>query len=396
MEYIKRSIEEIVLKSDRTFKCVLVTGARQTGKSTMIKKLFPEKKYVSLDDPFMEEQAREQPEMFMMLNRPPVIFDEIQRSPGLFRYVKIRCDQSDEKGLFCLSGSQALELMEGVSESLSGRVSIVELAGLSMREIKRDSFSRPFVPTVEYIRERSETAAAFDNIWEIIHRGSYPELQNKDVDWAAFFSSYIKTYIERDVRKLSAVQNLDDFRKFMVAVAARTGQMLNYANIADEIGRDQGTVKRWISILETSGIIYLLEPFSSSVLKRAVKTPKIYFRDTGLAAYLTRWLTPETMANGAMSGAFFETFVISEILKSYGNNGIDYRYCVSYYRGKDRRKIKDNGREKSVESEIDLIIEENGTLYPVEIKKSSSVSADLTAAFTVLDKIPDKRGGQAL
>ena len=329
----------------------------------------------------------------MMLNRPPVIFDEIQRSPGLFRYVKIRCDQSDEKGLFCLSGSQALELMEGVSESLSGRVSIVELAGLSMREIKRDSFSRPFVPTVEYIRERSETAAAFDNIWEIIHRGSYPELQNKDVDWAAFFSSYIKTYIERDVRKLSAVQNLDDFRKFMVAVAARTGQMLNYANIADEIGRDQGTVKRWISILETSGIIYLLEPFSSSVLKRAVKTPKIYFRDTGLAAYLTRWLTPETMANGAMSGAFFETFVISEILKSYGNNGIDYRYCVSYYRGKDRRKIKDNGREKSVESEIDLIIEENGTLYPVEIKKSSSVSADLTAAFTVLDKIPDKKRG---
>lgn len=393
MEYIKRSIEEIVLKSDRTFKCVLVTGARQTGKSTMIKKLFPEKKYVSLDDPFMEEQAREQPEMFMMLNRPPVIFDEIQRSPGLFRYVKIRCDQSDEKGLFCLSGSQALELMEGVSESLSGRVSIVELAGLSMREIKRDSFSKPFVPTVEYIRERSETAAAFDNIWEIIHRGSYPELQNKDVDWAAFFSSYIKTYIERDVRKLSAVQNLDDFRKFMVAVAARTGQMLNYANIADEIGRDQGTVKRWISILETSGIIYLLEPFSSSVLKRAVKTPKIYFRDTGLAAYLTRWLTPETMANGAMSGAFFETFVISEILKSYGNNGIDYRYCVSYYRGKDRRKIKDNGREKSVESEIDLIIEENGTLYPVEIKKSSSVSADLTAAFTVLDKIPDKKRG---
>ena len=155
----------------------------------------------------------------------------------------------------------------------------------------------------------------------------------------------------------------------MVAVAARTGQMLNYANIADEIGRDQGTVKRWISILETSGIIYLLEPFSSSVLKRAVKTPKIYFRDTGLAAYLTRWLTPETMANGAMSGAFFETFVISEILKSYGNNGIDYRYCVSYYRGKDRRKIKDNGREKSVESEIDLIIEENGTLYPVESRR---------------------------
>ncbi len=382
-----------MLRSDRTFKCVLVTGARQTGKSTMLKKLFPDKKYVSLDDPFIEEQAREQPNMFMMLNQPPVIFDEIQRSLELFRYIKVKCDESDLKSLFCLSGSQALELMEGVSESLSGRVSVVELSGLSMREIQGSSFRDPFVPTMEYIEKRSRTAESIDNIWEIIHRGSYPELQDKDVDWSAFFSSYIKTYIERDVRKLSAVHNLDDFRKFMVAVAARTGQMLNYTNIADEIGKDQGTVRRWVSILEASGIIYLLEPFTSSVLKRAIKSPKIYFRDTGLAAYLTRWLTPETLASGAMSGAFFETFVISEILKSYANNGIDYRYCVSYYRGKDKKKIKSGGEEIAVESEIDLIIEENGVLYPIEIKKGTFVSADQTAAFTVLDKVPDKKRG---
>lgn len=393
MKYIERSIEDIVLRSDRTFKCVLVTGARQTGKSTMLKKLFPDRKYVSLDDPFIEEQAREQPNMFMMLNQPPVIFDEIQRSPELFRYIKVKCDESDSKGLFCLSGSQALELMEGISESLSGRVSVVELSGLSMREIQGSSFHEPFVPTMEYIEKRSGTAEPIDNIWEIIHRGSYPELQDKDVDWGAFFSSYIKTYIERDVRKLSAVHNLDDFRKFMVAVAARTGQMLNYTNIADEIGKDQGTVRRWVSILEASGIIYLLEPFTSSVLKRAIKSPKIYFRDTGLAAYLTRWLTSETLASGAMSGAFFETFVISEILKSYANNGIDYRYCVSYYRGKDKKKIKSGGEEIAVESEIDLIIEENGVLYPIEIKKGTSVSADQTAAFTVLDKVPDKKRG---
>lgn len=393
MKYIERSIEDIVLRSDRTFKCVLVTGARQTGKSTMLKKLFPDRKYVSLDDPFIEEQAREQPNMFMMLNQPPVIFDEIQRSPELFRYIKVKCDESDSKGLFCLSGSQALELMEGISESLSGRVSVVELSGLSMREIQGSSFHEPFVPTMEYIEKRSGTAEPIDNIWEIIHRGSYPELQDKDVDWGAFFSSYIKTYIERDVRKLSAVHNLDDFRKFMVAVAARTGQMLNYTNIADEIGKDQGTVRRWVSILEASGIIYLLEPFTSSVLKRAIKSPKIYFRDTGLAAYLTRWLTPETLASGAMSGAFFETFVISEILKSYASNGIDYRYCVSYYRGKDKKKIKSGGEEIAVESEIDLIIEENGVLYPIEIKKGTSVSADQTAAFTVLDKVPDKKRG---
>lgn len=385
MEYIRRSIEDIVLKSEKTFKSILVTGARQTGKSTVLQKLFPEKKYVPVDDPFIEEQAVEQPEMFMMLNPPPVIYDEVQRAPNLFRYIKIKCDESDEHGLFCLSGSQPLELMEGVSESLSGRIGIIELSGLSMREIKGDSFNRSFVPTMEYVQERSKSVKPFDNIWEVIHRGGYPELQNPEVDWSVFYSSYIKTYLERDVRSLSAVQNLDDFRKFMIAVAARTGQMINYANIADEVGKDQSTIKRWLSVLEASGIIYLLEPFSSSVLKRAIKTPKVYFRDTGLAAYLTRWLTPETLANGAMSGAFFETFVISEILKSYSNRGIDYRYCVSYYRGRDKKKTSEN--------EIDLIIEENGTLYPVEIKRSSKVTADQTSVFSVLDGIPDKKRG---
>lgn len=385
MEYIRRSIEDIVLKSEKTFKSILVTGARQTGKSTVLQKLFPEKKYVPVDDPFIEEQAVEQPEMFMMLNPPPVIYDEVQRAPNLFRYIKIKCDESDERGLFCLSGSQPLELMEGVSESLSGRIGIIELSGLSMREIKGDSFNCSFIPTMEYVQERSKSVKPFDNIWEVIHRGGYPELQNPEVDWSVFYSSYIKTYLERDVRSLSAVQNLDDFRKFMIAVAARTGQMINYANIADEVGKDQSTIKRWLSVLEASGIIYLLEPFSSSVLKRAIKTPKVYFRDTGLAAYLTRWLTPETLANGAMSGAFFETFVISEILKSYSNRGIDYRYCVSYYRGRDKKKTSEN--------EIDLIIEENGTLYPVEIKRSSKVIADQTSAFSVLDGIPDKKRG---
>ena len=385
MEYIRRSIEDIVLKSEKTFKSILVTGARQTGKSTVLQKLFPEKKYVPVDDPFIEEQAVEQPEMFMMLNPPPVIYDEVQRAPNLFRYIKIKCDESDERGLFCLSGSQPLELMEGVSESLSGRIGIIELSGLSMREIKGDSFNRSFVPTMEYVQERSKSVKPFDNVWEVIHRGGYPELQNPEVDWSVFYSSYIKTYLERDVRSLSAVQNLDDFRKFMIAVAARTGQMINYANIADEVGKDQSTIKRWLSVLEASGIIYLLEPFSSSVLKRAIKTPKVYFRDTGLATYLTRWLTPETLANGAMSGAFFETFVISEILKSYSNRGIDYRYCVSYYRGRDKKKTSEN--------EIDLIIEENGTLYPVEIKRSSKVTADQTSAFSVLDGIPDKKRG---
>ena len=393
MEYIKRAIEEIALQTDKTFKCLLITGARQTGKTEMIRKLFPDKRYVLLDDPFIEEQANENPNMFMMLNQPPVTFDEVQRTPGLFRYIKIACDSSDQRGLFCLSGSQPLELMERASESLSGRVGIIELLPLSQREIDRDSFSQSFLPTMDYIQARNKTAKAPKNLWERIQRGGYPELQDPEVDWGLFFASYVKTYLERDVRKLSAVQDLNDFRRFMVAVAARTGQMLNYSNIADEIGKDQTTVKAWMSILEASGIIYLLEPYTPSVLKRAIKTPKVYFRDTGLAAYLTRWLTPETLANGAMSGAFFETFVISEILKSYSNRGIDYRYCVSYYRGRDKKKVKENGEIVEAESEIDLIIEQDGILYPIEIKQSAKVTSDETSAFLVLDKVNEKKRG---
>lgn len=393
MKYIQRSIEEVVKKTEKTFKCILVTGARQTGKSTMLTKLFPDKKYVSFDDPFIEEQARENPNTFLMLNQPPVIYDEVQRVTDLFRYIKIKCDEENERGLFCLSGSQPFELMKNVSESLSGRVGIIELCGLSLREITGDTYNKPFLPTMEYINERSKSAKPQKNIWQIIHRGGYPELQDPDVDWSTFYASYVKTYLERDVRNLSAVQNLDIFRKFMVAVAARTGQMVNYSSIADEIGKDQKTVKNWISILEASGIIYLLEPYTSSVLKRAIKTPKLYFRDTGLAAYLTRWLTPETLAVGAMSGAFFETFVISEILKSYSNSGIDYRYCVSYYRGKDKKKVLKDGTETDAESEIDIIIEENGILYPIEIKQGVKVTVDESSAFTVLDKIENKKRG---
>ena len=393
MEYIKRAIENKLEEASKTFKAVLLTGARQAGKSTVLKKLFPGYRYVSLDDPFLEEQATLNGKMFLSLNRPPVTIDEVQRAPKLFRYIKSACDESDRRGLFLLSGSQQSVLMRSASESLSGRVCVVELPSLSLREIMGDSFLKAFVPTLEYVKERSATAKEPENIWEIIHRGSYPELQNPEMSWADFYASYVRTYIERDVRELSAVQDLNAFRRFMVAAAARTGEMLNYSNVADEIGKDLKTVKNWISILETSGIIYLLEPYKSSVLNRAVKTPKLYFRDTGLASYLTRWLTGEALACGAMSGHMFETFVISEILKSYSNAGIDYRYCVSYYRGKDKKKQLKNGAEVFVESEIDLIIEENGVLYPIEIKQSSSVTSDETSAFTVLDRISEKRRG---
>ena len=394
MVYIERSITPYVQKAEKNFKAVLITGARQAGKSTLLKKLFPSRKYITFDDPFIEEQAIQNAGMFMTLNQPPVTFDEVQRIPDLFRYIKIECDKRDEYGLYCLSGSQPFRLMQNVSESLSGRISIIELAGLSLREIQGDTFDQPFLPSMDYVMERQKTASQPENIWQIIHRGSFPELyQNPELDWQQFYASYIKTYLERDVRELSAVQNLDVFRRFMVAVAARTGQMVNYANIADEVGRDAATIRNWFSILEASGIIYLLEPYTPSVLKRAIKTPKVYFRDTGLASYLTRWLTPETLAYGAMAGNMFETFVISEILKSYSNQGIDYRYCVSYYRGKDKKRIRRDGKEIEVEGEIDFIIEENGVLYPIEIKKNTSETAYAASAFQVLDKVEDKKRG---
>lgn len=393
MEYIKRAIEDVAEHSRQTFKCVLITGARQVGKSTLVKNLFPELRRVSFDDQFLEEQAQTNPAMFLVMNPPPAFYDEVQRVPNLFRQIKIACDDSDDRGLFVLSGSQAFDLMKRVTESLSGRVSILELPTLSLREITHDAFCDPFLPTLDYLQRRQQTAQAPENIWQLIHRGGYPELQNPAVSWEEYFASYVRTYLERDVRGLSAVQDLMTFRRFMIAVAARTGQMLNYSNIADEIGKDADTVKAWTSILAASNIIYIMEPYANSVLKKAIKTPKVYFCDTGLAAYLTRWLTPETLANGAMSGAFYETYIISEILKSYSNRGLDYRYYVSYYRGKDKQRRDSDGSLVSREAEIDLIIERDGILYPIEIKQAASVSADKTAAFTILDQLPDRKRG---
>lgn len=393
MNYIQRSIETRLLQAMKAYKAVLVTGPRQAGKSTLLKQLFPARKYVSLDDPFLEEQANQNGSTFMMLNQPPITIDEAQRAPMLFRYIKMRCDESEEKGLFCLSGSQQFRLMKNVSETLAGRVSILELPGLSLRELQGDPFALPFLPTMEYLLERQKTVKTPKNLWQIIHRGSYPALQDPDLEWAAFYADYVRTYIERDVRELSAVHDLDAFRRFMVAAAARTGSVLNCSNIASEVGKDLATIKNWLSILEASGIVYLLEPYASTALKRAIRAPKLYFRDTGLVCYLTRWLTDETLAYGAMNGPIFETFVISEILKSFSNAGLDYRYFASYYRGKDKIQRQKDGESMEIDGEIDLILEENGVLYPIEIKTASRASADMSAAFQVLNKIPEKQRG---
>lgn len=387
MAYIKRAISAMLKSRVKTSKCTLILGARQVGKSTLIKKEFPKYNRANFDDRLTRLQAKEEPKLFFLNNPCPLFIDEVQKEGTVLEEIKQIVDESDARGQFILSGSQKLELMKGVSESLAGRVSLCELSGLSLREIYKVNFNRHFIPTDEYIKERESKLKKYDNIWNIIHKGSYPELYDIERDWQEFYSSYVSTYLERDINELISADSLT-FTKFLTAVAARTGEMLNYSNIAGEIDVSEPTVKNWISILERTGIVYVLQPYSASTLSRAIKTPKIYFRDTGLACYLTRWLTADALKNSAVAGNMFETFVVSEILKSYSNEGKDYRFNIFYYRGKDK--------SAAVENEIDLIIEENGILYPVEIKMSGNPKANMGAANPILDKIPDKKRGNGI
>lgn len=395
MYSIKRHIENVVERRSQNSKAILLTGPRQVGKSTLYKHLFSNVNQVTFDDDLLLAQAEEDMNLFLLNNPCPLMIDEVQKCPSIFNKLKIILDNTDKYGNFYLTGSQKLQLMEGVSESLAGRVSVVELEGLSLREIKGISFNRHFIPMEAYIREREKSLKEYrQGLWETIHRGSYPELYaNPEREWVDFYQSYVKTYLERDVNKLIKTKNHLTFVKFLTCVAARTGQVINYANISSEIGVSEITVKEWISILEKSGIIYILKPYTSSALNRAIRTPKLYFRDTGLCCYLTRWLTPDTLKNGAMAGAMFETFVINEILKSYSNEGLEYDFNVFYYNGKDKKKKKENGEEIEVDGEIDLILQEDGILYPIEIKMSATPKADMASEFDVLDGIPDKKRG---
>lgn len=387
MAYIQRAISEILKNRVKTSKCTLIIGARQVGKSTLVRHDFSKYNYANFDDRLTRMQAREEPKLFFLNNPCPLFIDEVQKESSIFEEIKQKVDDSNERGQFILSGSQKLELMKGVSESLAGRVSICELSGLSLREINQVNFNRHFVPTDDYIEDREKNLIPYKNIWNIIHKGSYPELYDIERDWQDFYSSYVSTYLERDINELISADSIT-FTKFLTAVAARTGEMLNYANIASQVGVSEPTVKNWISILERTGIVYLLQPYSASALNRAIKTPKIYFRDTGLACYLTRWLSADALKNSAVAGNMFETFIVSEILKSYSNEGKDYHFNIFYYRGKDRSHTGEN--------EIDLIIEENGILYPIEIKMSGNPKANMASTNQVLDKIPDKKRGMGI
>jgi predicted AAA+ superfamily ATPase len=380
--YIKRHIENAVLERAKMKGAVVVTGARQVGKTTLIENLKPDITKVTFDDLLSRRRALEEPSVFFDFNPPPIFIDEVQYAPVIFHYIKILLDKSQNKGDFFLTGSQSFELMQNVTESLAGRAGILELLGLSFREINGENWKKPFIPTLEYLKMRKVKKPPFNVscVWEIIHRGCMPELvANPDFKWQEFYSDYIKTYIERDVRKLTQVADEDSFLKFMTVCAAMTGQMLNLSSIAKDVGISEPTAKRWLSILKTSGIVYLLKPYGNNAIKRAVKTPKLHFLDIGLAAYLTRWLTPETLSNGAMNGCFYESFVFSEILKSYANAGLEA----------DLYFLRD-GHQK----EIDLLIYENNTLYPIEIKMTAEPSPGDLRHFSMLDTIKGTNIGE--
>ena len=398
MYSIKRNIEPVVRRRAKNSKAIILTGPRQVGKTTLFNHVFDDVNKLTFDDDILLAQAASDPRLFLLNNPRPLLIDEVQKCPSIFNQIKIVLDNTDERYNYFFTGSQKLQLMEGVSESLAGRVSVVEMDGLSLREIYGIDFNSHFVPTDEYISEREKHLSKYSgNIWEIIHKGSFPELfSNPEREWVDFYRSYISTYLERDVNQIIKAKNHLAFVTFMTAAAARTGQSLNYANIASEVGVSEVTIKEWMSILERSGLIYILKPYCPSVLGRATKTPKLYFRDTGLACYLTRWLTPENLKNGAMAGAMFETFVINEILKSYSCEGLDYDFSLYYYNGRDRKKQRNSGAFENVAGEIDLIIEENGVLYPIEIKLSASPKADMASEFDVLDNIPDKKRGTGI
>jgi len=381
--YYKRHAEDAIAKLSKMFGAVLVTGARQVGKTTLLQEIAADAGYVTLDDKIQLASAFEYSNTFFKDNPPPVFVDEVQYAPNLFPQIKIILDRDKKKGQFFLSGSQQFTMMKNVSESLAGRIGILNLLGLSMRERCEVAFKEPFMPTDEYFARRSKEQANIEyaDVWEMIHRGSFPELcANLDFDPQMFYAAYVSTYIERDVRDLAQVGDEVKFLQFMTVVASLTGQLLNVASLARDVGISQPTAQRWLSILVTSNLVFLLQPYHNNITKRTVKTPKLYFLDTGLAAYLTRWNTVPVLKNGAMAGAFFETFVISEIIKSYANKGI-LDVPLYFYRDRDG-------------NEIDLLIEEGGTLYPIEIKKHADPKKSDVEKFYIIDKILTVKRGQ--
>lgn len=393
MKYISRTIEEKLISMIDNYQVIMITGPRQVGKSTLLnyisRKLDKKINKVTLDDLILRQQAQEDPELFLRTHETPLIIDEFQRAPELLSYIKMIVDNENEKiifgekekmeTLYFLTGSQIFETMKEVSESLAGRVGILDLYGLTEREIEGKE-SNLFIPNIKDIKDRKKTEYKSTlDLYKKIYKGSYPELYTVEKDTEQYYSDYFRTYIEKDIRKLINIKDENKFIKFVSSLAARTGQEFIATSIASEIGIDDKTVSSWLSILKNTGIIYLLQPYMNNSVGRAIKREKIYFTDTGLACYLTGYVDYVTLEKSAYSGAIFETYVVDEIIKSFANSGKDIRKHLYYYR--------DNNQK-----EIDLLINYNNVIYPIEIKKSANPGKDAIKNFDVVDNFETQSG----
>ena len=381
--YIHRNLEDRVKYMADHFPVVLLCGARQVGKTTLLKKIADENKeiqYVTLDYPRIRQLAKEDPELFLQQYSAPLIIDEIQYAPELLPYIKIRVDENGQNGRYYLTGSQMFHMMSNVSESLAGRVGILSMYSLSRAEIEGRE-SKPFNPSdIGNISSQDSITDVFD----MILKGGMPRLiTDPKLSSDDFYGSYVQTYIERDIRDIINIKDENKFLKFISCAAARTSQEVNLADLAKDVGIDGKTADSWLSILVSSGIAVMLSPYSGNTIKRIIKRPKLYFMDTGLACYLSMWNNARALELSAMAGAMFENYVISEIIKGYANNGIDIRSRLVYYRD-------NNGRE------IDLMILENGKVYPIEIKKSADPGKSAIKNFSVLSSIREETGEGAV
>lgn len=382
MAYITRELERKFLKMNGFFKAILVTGARQVGKTTMLKHLAEgtNRTYVSLDNAMARDLAKSDPILFFQTYKPPILIDEVQKAPELFEQIKIICDETDEKGLIWLTGSQQYGMMKKVSETLAGRIGILELYSLSQREKNGLVFDEELdfsLATLQARQQRvpkNDITKVFEHIWE----GGMPQVWGVDEELRGeYFNSYVDTYLMRDVSEAGGITDTVRFRKFLLGCAALVSEQVNYATLAKSADISQPTAKEWLRILEGLHIVYLLEPYSNNALKRLTKTPKLYFCDTGLCAYLSMWLTPDVLRQGAASGHFYENYVVIELVKNYAY--ARSKSNLTYYRDSNAK-------------EIDVFVEENNTVHPLEIKKSANPDKREVKKYSVLDKAELDRG----